>query len=490
MIESITIKSIATFDTVDGVKIEGLKKVNFFYGANGSGKTTIANFLQNHSDTKFIDCSVSWENGQAIKTLVYNKEFREKNFGIGKIDGVFTLGEATKEEKKVIEDKTEKLKIIKADGEKIRVSLNAQTEKKKALETEFKEFSWTKIYKKYQGVFKEAFTGSMKSGDLFKNRLLQEFVNNKETLQTFDELKEKATTIFGEAPQNISPINTIDFDRIIEIENNGIWKKIIVGKADVDIAKLIQKLNINDWVSQGREYIQVNDKTCPFCQQPTITEDFKKQIERFFDETYLNDINSLKTLKQEYNTLNQNIINELNNIEANQKDFNNSKLNNDKFSSYLKTLISQNSTNAEYLNNKLKEPSRNIELVSQKEQLNLLSDLIKNANAEIIKHNDIVTDFSNQRNKLVSAIWKFIIEEFKTDIEKFNSTKSGFEKGIAAIDLQLKNKLKEHQDLSIEIKKLSKNVTGIKPTIDEINNLLKYYGFTNFEIVPASEEGF
>ena len=157
----------------------------------------------------------------------------------------------------------------------------AQTEKKEALETEFKEFSWTKIYKKYQGVFKEAFTGSMKSGDLFKNRLLQEFVNNKETLKTYDELKEKATTIFGEAPQNISPINTIDFDRIIEIENNGIWKKIIVGKADVDIAKLIQKLNINDWVSQGREYIQVNDKTCPFCQQPTITEDFKKQIESF-----------------------------------------------------------------------------------------------------------------------------------------------------------------------------------------------------------------
>ena len=121
-------------------------------------------------------------------------------------------------------------------------------------------------------------------------------------------------------------------------------------------------------------------------------------MKAFFDETYLTDINSLKALKQEYNTLIQNIINELNNTETNQKDFKNSKLNNDKFSSYLKTLISQNSTNAEYLNNKLKEPSRNIELVSQKEQLNLLSDLIKNANAEIKKHNDIVTDFSNQRN--------------------------------------------------------------------------------------------
>lgn len=490
MIESITIKNIATFDPNDGVKIEGLKKVNFFYGANGSGKTTISNFLQNPSDTKFKDCAVSWKNDQSIKTLVYNKEFREKNFGKGKIEGVFTLGEATKEEKKVIEDKTEQLKIIKVDGEKIRGSLNTQTEKKETLESEFKDYAWTKIYKKYQGVFKEAFTGSMKSGDLFKSRLLQEFVNNKEALQTYDELKEKATTIFGEAPQNINSIDTINYDRIIEIENNPIWKKIIVGKADVDIAKLIQKLNINDWVSQGREYIQVNDKTCPFCQQPTITEDFKKQIESFFDETYLNDISSLKALKQEYNTLIQNIINELNNTETNQKDFKNSKLNNDKFSSYLKTLISQNTTNSEYLNNKLKEPSRSIELVSQKEQLDLISDLIKVANVEIKKHNDIVTDFTNQRNKLVNAIWKFIIEEFRTDIEKFNLTKSGIEKGVAAIDLQLKNKLKEHQGLSLEIKTLSKNVTGIKPTIDEINKHLKYYGFTNFEIVPASEEGY
>ncbi|PKP33551.1 MAG: hypothetical protein CVT99_00980 [Bacteroidetes bacterium HGW-Bacteroidetes-16] len=490
MIETITIKSIATFDPVEGVKIEGLKKVNFFYGANGSGKTTIANFLQNPSNTKYKDCVVSWKNAQAIKTLVYNKEFREKNFGKGKIEGVFTLGEATKDEKKVIDDKTEQLKLIKSDGEKIRGSLNAQGEKKEAFVTEFKEFAWTKIYKKYQNVFKEAFTGSMKSGDLFRNRLLQEFVNNKEAFQTFDELKEKAATIFGEVPQNISPINTIDFDRIIEIENNSIWKKIIVGKADVDIAKLIKKLNINDWVSQGRAYIQANDKTCPFCQQPTITEGFKAQLESFFDETYLNDINSLKALKQEYNTLIQNIINELNNIEANQKDFKNSKLNNYKFSSNLKTLISQNSTNAEYLNNKLKEPSRSFELVSQKEQLTLISELINSANAEIKKHNDIVTDFTNQRNKLVIAIWKFIIEEFRTDIEKFNSTRKGIETGIASIDLQLKNKLKEFQELKLEIKQLSKNVTGIKPTIDEINKLLKYYGFTNFEIVPASEEGY
>jgi wobble nucleotide-excising tRNase len=271
MITSINIKNIATFDPVNGVQIDGLKKINFIYGANGCGKTTLSNFLQNPVDGKFTHCTANWKNEAPLKALVYNKEFREQNFGKGKLNGVFTLGQATATEIKVIEDKTEELKVIKSDGVKKRETLNAQKQKKEDLEKEFTESSWKKIYKKYDKEFKEAFVGSMKSGELFKNRLLQEFANNTATLKTLEELREKATTIFGEVPQNITPINTINYDRILDIELEPVWKKIIVGKADVDIAKLIQKLNINDWVNQGRIYIQEDNDTCPFCQQPTIT---------------------------------------------------------------------------------------------------------------------------------------------------------------------------------------------------------------------------
>jgi len=488
MIESIILKNAASFDST-GVQIDNLKKVNFIYGSNGCGKTTISNFLLNPIDPKFPNCSATWKNGTELKTLVYNKEFRVKNFDKGKLEGVFTLGEATKEQKKVIEEKTEKLKQFKIDGEKIRISQNLHKEKQEALESDFKEFAWNSIYKKYQNIFKEAFVGSMRSGDLFKSRLLQELTTNKENLQTIDELKEKASTIFGEIPQNLNSISQIDFDRIIEIEKDPIWKKIIVGKAVVDIAKLIQKLNINDWVNHGRSYIQEND-ICPFCQQPTITVKFKNQLESYFDETYLKDIEFLKLLKQEYSTLITTIINELNSTELMQKDLKNSKLNLDKFSSSLKTLISQNTTNNEYQNNKLKEPSRSVELVSQNELLTQISELITTANKEIKKHNDIVLDYSNQRNNLVKAIWKFLIEEFKSEIDRFSATRKGLETGYNAIETQLKNKLKDYSDLNSEIKELSKNVTSIQPTIDEINRLLKSYGFNSFEIVPATEEGF
>lgn len=486
MIEQITIKNVAIYDN-QGVRFDDLKKINFIYGANGCGKTTISNFIYDNTDSKFSDCSLTWKNSFPLSVLVYNKEFRERNFGNGKLNGVFTLGEATAEQIKEIERKNEELKNIKDEGLKKRETLDQQKKEKEELEDSFKEITWTKVYKKYETDFKEAFQGSMYK-ETFKNRLLKEAESNDTQLETFATLKEKADTIFGDQPQKIDPINQISFSRITEIETNEIWKKIIVGKADVDIAKLIQKLNINDWVNQGRNYIQ--DETCPFCQQKTISDDFKRQLETFFDETYLNDINHLKELKDEYNSLGQNIINHLNTIEDNQKAFSNSKLNVDKFSAYLKTLISQNATNNELLINKSKEPSRSIELISTKEQSDLITNLITEANTEIKKHNDIVTNYSTERSNLIKSIWKYLVEEYKNEIESFNRQKKGLEKGIGILEKQRLEKLAEYNKLDAEIKNLGKNVTSIQPTINEINRILKSYGFLNFEIVPAKEKGF
>lgn len=486
MIKQIDIKNVATYDN-QGVQFNDLKKVNFIYGANGCGKTTISNFIYDNSDQKFNSCSLTWQNALPLNVLVYNKEFRERNFGKGKLNGVFTLGEATAEQINIIEQKTEELKAIKAEGVKKHETFDKLIAVKGKLENDFKEATWTKVYKKYETVFKEAFQGSMQK-ETFKSKLLQEFSSNTVELETLDNLIAKAETIFGEQPERIEPISQISFERVVEIETNEIWKKIIVGKADVDIAKLIQRLNINDWVNQGKEYIE--DKTCPFCQKETITDDFKKQIESFFDETYFKDIKQLKELKQEYNNLTQNVINQLNGIETNQKSLSNSKLDIDKFSAYLKTLISQNTTNNEFLTNKVKEPSRSIELISIKEQAELVLNLINLANSEIKKHNDIVTNYATERSNLIKGIWKYLLEEYKTEISQFNTQKSGLETGITNIEIQHKAKITEYKTLDTEIKNLNKNVTSIQPTIDEINRILKSYGFLNFEIVPAQEEGF
>jgi wobble nucleotide-excising tRNase len=341
MIELIHIKNVASYDS-QGIQLRELKEINFIYGANGSGKTTLSNFIYDETAIKFKDSLIKWKNDLPITILVYNKGFRERNFGRGKLNGIFTLGEATTDQIRVIEEKTEELKAISEDGIKKREILDKLKGNKEVLENTFRETTWTKIYKKYEKEFKEAFAGSLQK-ESFKNRLLQETTLNKEGLEPLETLRENAKIIFGQQPQLIQPLTQIFYARILEIESNDIWKTVIVGKADVNIAKLIQRLNINDWVNQGRSYIQ--NETCPFCQHQTITEDFQTQLEAFFDENYLNNIEILKKLKQEYTLLVQNLINELNAMEEIQKRLSSSQLNIDKFSAYLKTLISQNTAN-------------------------------------------------------------------------------------------------------------------------------------------------
>ena len=47
---------------------------------------------------------------------MYNKKFRDENFGKGNINGVFTLGHATKEELELIENKRKELSLLTEDG--------------------------------------------------------------------------------------------------------------------------------------------------------------------------------------------------------------------------------------------------------------------------------------------------------------------------------------------------------------------------------------
>ena len=91
MIEEIVVKNVTVYDN-EGINIKDLDKVNFIYGANGSGKTTISRYLNNPQESVFANCSIKWKNDIPLKVYVYNKDFRENNLGKSDIEGIFTLG--------------------------------------------------------------------------------------------------------------------------------------------------------------------------------------------------------------------------------------------------------------------------------------------------------------------------------------------------------------------------------------------------------------
>ena len=91
MIESVTIAATASYLTKPAI-LTGLRKFNFLFGANATGKTTISRVI---ADPKgFPTCTVTWTRGATLETMVFNRDFVERNFNQPtELKGVFTLGE-------------------------------------------------------------------------------------------------------------------------------------------------------------------------------------------------------------------------------------------------------------------------------------------------------------------------------------------------------------------------------------------------------------
>ncbi|MBR6658524.1 MAG: AAA family ATPase [Paludibacteraceae bacterium] len=486
MITKIELKNIVPY--VEGLTIDNLHKINYIYGANASGKTTLSHFLEQTSDEKYKDCTIEWKNGIKVETNVYNRYFRENNFGKSSIPGVFTLGQATKEEKENIDKKIVELEEIKKRG--IQKNRSKEELQKNMDETvsEFRENVWKKIFKKYENVFSSAFEGYKASKENFRIKLCDEFSNNKSELKSFEDLKAKAEIVFKKNPISFDKVQSIEFDGIIVIENNSIWTKKVIGKSDVEISKLINRLNISDWVHEGVKHIEKDSGVCPFCQKETIDDDFRIQIEKFFDEGFITDTTTIKHLSDSYYQDFNNIISMLETIETKEKQKTETKLNLEIFSTYTNTLKNQFESNNELISSKIKEPSRGVELKSSKEQLEKIAELINQANQEIENHNYLVLNLREEKEKLKQEIWQYLIEENKEIIQAFVKKKNGLQKGIDNLEKERLELQTKYRFLDSEIKELNKNVTSVQPSVDEINKLLESYGFTNFKIVPTKTD--
>ena len=485
MITSIKMKDVATFDSI-GIGLENLKKVNYFYGANGSGKTTISNFLQSPNDEKYANCSIEWEDDSPLEILAFNKTFRDQNFNAtSKIAGVFTLGNATIEQKKAIEDKKTKLSEIEKEGKQKKESKEKLEKDKNQRFEEFCKTCWSQIYKKNE-VLKEAFRGFLDSKKHFTEKIIEEYKNNQAVVLSIEVIKDKAKTLFVAAPSSLSLFNIGDVS-FVSIETESLWKKKVIGKSDVEIAPLIQRLNLNDWVNQGRQFIQEDSDVCPFCQKKTIDETFRKQIEEYFDETFIEDTNKIKVLSSRYITSANNLINTLRSILEKETSNTQTKLDITALKALTETIEQQYNRNTEIIKNKNKEPSRSFDLISTQDQLQRIEALIASANAKIEKHNKLVDNFQTEKSNLITAVWKYLIDENKTIIEPFIKKDNGLKKGIEALENKVKGLREQYRTLKDEITRDNKNVTSVQPAVDEINRILKLYGFTNFSIVPTND---
>ncbi|AWI78508.1 AAA family ATPase [Parazoarcus communis] len=484
MIETISLSKTATYG--DQPEILGpLRRVNFIFGTNGTGKTTISRVIAD--DTGYAACGVAWKNGQPLQALVYNRDFVEHNFSrSAELKGVFTLGEKqvkAQEEMKEKKREADRYKDKIAADKMVLEGDDGKSGKRgdlAALEDRFLDQCW-EAYGKHKEKLSHAFDGVRNSKKEFKARALREAASNTSQTVPLDELHKRAETIFGQALSEASVVSDVSLSILLGYESDPIIKKRVIGKEDVDIAEMIKKLGNSDWVREGRTFYDVNDRVCPFCQQAT-DEAFEKSLNEYFNESFERDSKAIGALLDNYKTEATRVLQELGQISASPSKF----LDVAKFQSERDFLEAKLSLNTQQLVRKSKEPSQIFELESVGNIAASIAGLIAEANKKVADHNALVKNIGKEKAKLVSDVWKYMINrDLSAAYAHYKDTKGGLEGAIKSLEERVQNFGQEVRAREVAIRELEKQTTSVKPTIDAINSLLASFGFHGFSLAIA-----
>ena len=484
MIEKIEIAGCASYGAVIEA-MDGLSQFNYVYGPNGAGKTTVSRIIADASG--FPSCVIQWRTGTKLETLVYNRDFIDRNFNSSTdLKGIFTLGEKDVEtQNKIAVAKTE-VDTLRQQIEGLKNTLEGTdgTGGKRgelaAIEQKFQNACW-ELKKKHDKELQGALTGYRNSAEKFKEKLLAECKNIPATILSQSELETKARTVFGPSLAIAQELTVLDDAAFLGWHSNTILKKRVIGKSDVDIAGMIQKLGNSDWVKQGIPYFEINDEHCPFCQQKAPNR-LAASLAEYFDESFSKDSAAISALEAGYKIEG----NRLQQLMQNAIDANSSFLDTDKLKTEKALFDSRLQLNIQRIESKRKEPSQIIDLEPVDVILTNAKQLIADANHKIQAHNSTVQNLDAEKAILTQQVWGFLAGvEIKSSYATYQQEKSGVEKAIESLEGQIATAEANKKTKETEIRQLEKSTTSVQPTVNEINKILSNFGFRNFSLATA-----
>jgi wobble nucleotide-excising tRNase len=302
VISEIRMDSVASFKSPQSLTTD--KKINLIYGLNGTGKSTISNFLRAADDPKYTACKLIPSTQAGL--CVYNQSFiRETFFESTGLPGIFSLSKENKQA-------AEQIEVANRRIVELRVERDTKMAQLQTAEAEFAnarraavEQTW-RIKTEFTGgdrVLDYCLTGLMGQKEKLFSHLLGIPKPKTEPASAIPELKRRVEALGDGSSPPENEIAPLSF-ACHAIEGNSIFAKSIGGSKDSSVATLIEQLRNSDWVAKGLDYLPVHvdadGHPCPFCQERTITSELIAKLQAYFDASYQADISKLQHLRREY----------------------------------------------------------------------------------------------------------------------------------------------------------------------------------------------
>lgn len=484
MITEIHMNAVASFKQAASLVTN--KKINLVYGLNGTGKSTISNFLYAPGDARFAQCRKTPE--QTVPILVYNQKFMQDNFYVSdNLKGIFSLSK----ENKAAEEKIARATTRHAE---IGQALNEKRTAKQMIEQTFvaqKQQAIDEVWKikaKYSGgdrVLEYCLDGLKGQKERLFSHLQSIQKPASEPKKSIEVLRSEVDALKGNAAQRQPSLPLLTF-AACDVESEAIFASPIIGNADSEIAGLIDKLGNSDWVKQGLAFlpgeVDESGETCPFCQERSITAKFIASINEYFDDTYQEQMNRLGALKARYVSALEQLL-----AASTFTDHSFSQERTESLSIKYQTFVDILRGNVARIEQKIKSPKVPQTLIDSTAPL-------KNFNDEVIAINEAI-DAYNERLDNRDAALASLKDEFWTLMRwQYDQTMTRYEADLQVRKMKLKDLEEEINitelslaDASRQIALAQKETVNTDEAVDAINAGLVDLGIDGFKIAKHSE---
>ncbi|CAB0691180.1 AAA family ATPase [Corynebacterium diphtheriae] len=482
MIRSVSLSELPSFG--EDEVLNNLTTVNYVFGPNGSGKTSISRSLTPSLNGIANDYShVKWgRESQTVK--VYNRDYVNKTFTKAEERGVFLLGEDSKETFNQIKELQDALQKAEGKIENFRSMIETAQKELEVMRKDLRDKVWDRR-SDIPEVLRHEMTGLNGGRDRCLELTLDkaaEFPDRGE--ETFESLLSKARVVFSNEIDEQPPIPPVP---VLEWNEGNLREALrtpIVGSADVPLSDMIERLGISDWVREGVEHFHDprNSATlCPFCQQ-TPPQNLSEQLTRLFDDTYQEKRSEIEQFKRELEAFDQSLTSyKKQNFDVLQYGGGSAEIN-----QAFETVEVGLKSIATSLEQKMMKPSDAIEVGSVAQSHAVLVSIVDRANEEIKENNTIIRTRKDQRSIIIDNAWREFARGHLNDlITTFLKEKEKVDKKVNGLQEKIEQQEGFCQSHESKLRQLRAQTTSSEATIETINEMLEMSQFHSFKLAKA-----
>jgi wobble nucleotide-excising tRNase len=441
--------------------------INFFYGKNGTGKSTLAKAFKDGN------ALLTWDGDPFPdeRILVYNEDFIAKNVqSYGNIPGVFTISEVNAVKKKEADDKAVEKAGVDAQAAAAHAAADKITEDHAKAEEAYITTIWDKTESTRKN-YPSTQTGYTRD----RKKFVKQLASTPMLVSTDDECASLYRTVFGKQQTRYSQYTHVHTDQITA---DPIMEQSIVSRANTDFALFIRTLGNMDWVTAGHKaYHGKTEGKCPYCQK-ALPEDFEEQLAACYDNQYKDDLAALRKFMDGYY---KDMMLARQAAEANlQNPFPTKHLADYKKQAQL--LLAAIQRNCDLLQKKKDNPSEAVTLEDLVPLSTDLNTIITAINDEVYAYMAVLADIPGQQQKCTEMVWGMMANDCSADIRAWLKRTDDDRDAWKAKNEEEKKLREQSGKLESEIAKLNSQTVNTTKAMQDINRLIASAGFKGFEL--------